>query len=70
MRITKKLLRDARTRLDQSVRDMFKLDDVRLAAFVKSMFPNLVTSDEAREELLKVGTLLLIEKSIPDHYVV
>lgn len=66
MRITKATLRNIRTRLDQTVKDMFKMDDVRLRLYVKSMWSNLDVEKKTREELLRVGTLLTIQNLIPD----
>lgn len=64
MRITKSLLRGIRTRLDQRVKDVFKLSDEDVVKLLKSMWTNVVPED--REENIKIIILLSIQEFIPD----
>lgn len=67
MRITKKLLREIRVRFDERIKGTFKLTDVELGAFLKSMWPNVILG--TREENTKSILLLSVNEFIPDYMI-
>ena len=65
MRITKATLRQSKIRLVQSVNDLFRLDGIRLKAYVESSFSGIKIEEANREELLRLAIQWSIEIAIP-----